>query len=791
MSAKYLQGRFALLLAICASVIVFGVASAQAAPVKLVPVEHIQNEFRFPESVAVAPKGNVYVVDRGHSRIQELTPNGVFVLMFGWDVNKTKVEANASQAEKNVCTAISGDKCQAGVAGTAAGQFDIPFSIAIDPSDGAVYVQEVDTGNYRVDKYTAEGQFEWMIGKEVNATTKANICTAASKNVCQRGIQSTPGSIEEAAFKFENLRGDLLTVGGPAKLLYVADEQRVQEFDAEGTFKGEIPAGAIDSELACSAVSPGCQVTALAVDAIGNVYLSDNAPVQQGRIRVFSPNPAVKEMSFAVVPSEETPDAEVTVNGIALNPQGLLAVSAFESDFAGARANGLLYETGLNIGRLLTKFALPSVSSGLTFDGSTNSSEDPLGGYMYATIGEEVVQYKPVPVAELLAGGLKCEPGITQETDVTLDCLLTGTVNSEGVGNTEVLFEWGRTAALGEKTEIQLIPPVVGPVEVTAKVPTVRPNETGFDFRLAAYDDNNKSPEEALRSPEVSVTTPIVAPAIVGGLETLFVKSSSAVLTGEVNPENANTKYFFEYGPGGTLANCAAGVTKASCPGVAITTVLESSVYGKIKTNLEAKGLQPGTQYHYRMFAESENSAKTEHQYSIGPEAGFATEAAPKVQAVTGPPNTVTATSATVSGAVNPDGQPATYKFELGVYAGPTTQYGVVFSGLTGAGTTPVEKTLALTGLQPATTYAYRIQIASGYGNATGQPETFTTTVLPAVVQNPVPVVMLTVPKIAFPGKPNPAKCKHGLVRDKHGKCVKSKKKKTKHPKRGTPKKKK
>jgi NHL repeat len=788
MNTKYMRGGFALLLAMSTSTIVFGVAGAQAAPVKLVSVQHIQNEFSFPESVAVAPKGNVYVADRGHSRIQELTPNGVFVLMFGWDVNKTKVEANASQAEKNVCTAISGDKCQAGVIGTAAGQFDIPFSIAIDPSDGAVYVQEVDTGNYRVDKYTAEGQFEWMIGKEVNATTKANICT--SKDVCQRGIESAPGSIEEAAFKFENLKGDLLTVGGPLKLLYVADEQRVQEFDSEGTFKGEIPAGAIDSELACSPVF-GCQVTAVAVDAIGNVYLSDNAPVQQGRIRVFSPNPAVKEMSFAVVPSEETPDAEVSVLGIALDPHGLLAVSAFESVFAGARANGLLYETGLNIGRLLTKFALPSFGASLTFDGSTNSAEDPLGGYMYATIGEEVVQYKPVPVAELLAGGLKCGPGVAQETDVTLDCLLTGTVNPENVGNTEVWFEWGRTSALGEKTEIQLIPTGKEPVEVTAKVPTVRPNEEGFDFRLAAYDANNGPSEEALRSPEVSVTTPIVAPTIVGGLETLFVKSSSAVLTGEVNPENANTKYFFEYGPGGTLAECAAGVTKASCPGVAITPVLESSVYGKIKVNLEAKGLQPGTQYHYRMFAESENDAKTEHQYSIGPEAGFATEAAPKVQAVTGPPNTVTATSARVSGAVNPDGQPATYKFELGVYAGPTTQYGVVFSGLTGAGTTPVEKTLALTGLQPATTYAYRIQIASGYGNATGQPETFTTTVLPAVVQIPVPVVMLTIPKIAFPEKPTPAKCKHGLVRDKHNKCVKSKKKKTKHPKRGTPKKKK
>lgn len=49
--------------------------------------------------------------------------------MFGWDVNKTKVESgSATQQEKNVCTAASKDECQAGVAGSAPGQFDSPGS---------------------------------------------------------------------------------------------------------------------------------------------------------------------------------------------------------------------------------------------------------------------------------------------------------------------------------------------------------------------------------------------------------------------------------------------------------------------------------------------------------------------------------------------------------------------------------------------------------------------------------------------------------------------------------------
>ncbi len=107
--------------------------------------------FELPESVAVSPNGNVYVSDSRRNRIEELTPTGELVLMFGWDVNKTKVSANAPQSERNVCTAASTDTCQAGVRGTAAGQFDEAYSLAVDPDDGAVYVQELVVANYRVE----------------------------------------------------------------------------------------------------------------------------------------------------------------------------------------------------------------------------------------------------------------------------------------------------------------------------------------------------------------------------------------------------------------------------------------------------------------------------------------------------------------------------------------------------------------------------------------------------------------------------------------------------------------
>ena len=101
-------------------------------------------------------------------------------------------------------------------------------------------------------------------------------------------------------------------------------------------------------------------------------------------------------------------------------------------------------------------------------------------------------------------------------------------------------------------------------------------------------------------------------------------------------------------------------------------------------------------------------------------EGTFTTGPAPVPRAATGVPSAVGTTSATISGTVDPDGQPATYSFELGVYNGASTQYGVVFSGPAGAEAVPVGESLAITGLQPGTTYAYRIEIASGYGTADG-----------------------------------------------------------------------
>jgi hypothetical protein len=767
-------------LGVLATLAIAGAANAFAlAPIKLVPALHITNGFEYLESVAVAPNGNIYVADKVNSRIQELTATGQFVLTFGWDVNKKKVkEVSPSQAEKNVCTAA--ETCQAGVEGSAAEQFVDPQGVAVDPSSGEVYVEE--GVNFRVDKYTAAGHFVWMLGKEVNKTTKANLCTPASEpaSVCGAGLRNgEPETTEQGAFNFTQA-GGTMAVGGPEDLLYVGDEQRVQEFDGEGKWKAEITPAAIDKgvETECSAFVEGCKVAALAVDTTGNVYLVDrvNFSFPPNRVRVFNPGGSTEE-SFEVKPKAQ--NTELGIDAIALDAKGLLAVSVSEREgpVVGALSEtaGLLYETGAHLGHVVTTFSMPSASGGMRFDNNADAN----AGFLYAPIGQEVLVYKPVFVAELLSSPAACKAGAEHESDATFACTLNGEVNPEGVPQTAVWFQWGRTPTLGPETPHLAIATgsVLEPVAPAPAVEGLRPNATYY-YRLAGFDENVQAPESPLSSETDSFATDYVAPNLVGEQSASFVKSSSAVLTGELNPENAETEYFFEYGQGSALENCAEGVRKAaqankSCAGVSTTEVVKSSIYGKAVESLEVGGLQSGARYRYRAYAASENNARTERRESIGPEGEFTTSPAPVVRAMTGPPSAISATSAVVSGTADPDGQEATYTFELGVYAGASTQYGVVLSGLAGAGVEPVPETLALTGLQPGTSYAYKIKVASGYSKAEGEPVIFTTSGLPEVVPVAPALPMLAIPKIAFPKPTSTTSVKTLTNKEKLSKALK------------------
>ncbi len=132
------------------------------------------NALSNPAAVAVdnstgSSAGDVYVTDPVNHRVEKFGPTGEFLLMFGKDVNQT--------TGGDVCTAISGNVCQVGIAGSLPGAFEAPAFLAVDnstdPSAGDVYVG--DTGDNKITKFEPDGNLigSWGTGGQLDGSTAA------------------------------------------------------------------------------------------------------------------------------------------------------------------------------------------------------------------------------------------------------------------------------------------------------------------------------------------------------------------------------------------------------------------------------------------------------------------------------------------------------------------------------------------------------------------------------------------------------------------------------------------
>jgi hypothetical protein len=119
---------------------------------------------------------------------------------------------------------------------------------------------------------------------------------------------------------------------------------------------------------------------------------------------------------------------------------------------------------------------------------------------------------------------------------------------------------------------------------------------------------------------------------------------------------------------------------------------------------------------------------------SVGVGAATASASAPGV--LTRPATAVGPSSAVLQGTVNPKDKPTAYAFEYGT----TTAYGALSPGASaGKGKVDVAVSYPLAGLQPSTTYHFRLVASNDSGTARGADVAFTTAPNPTSPGTPAP----------------------------------------------------
>jgi DNA-binding beta-propeller fold protein YncE len=217
-----------------------------------------------PLSEAIDPSGNIWVASGTSDVVQKYSPTGALLLSIGSP-------------------------------GTAPGQFDSLWGIAVDPRNGNVYV--ADKNNFRIQEFTSAGAFIRAIGWGVtNGEAALQVCASE----CKAGIAGSGNG------QFNYVTG--LNVDSSGNL-WVADygNNRIQEFNEKAEFVrkfGSTGKGTEQFEGPLNIAFSG-----------GNLYITDSA---NSRVQEFS----ATGTPIARFGSAGSGDGQfVTPHGIASDPR--------------------------------------------------------------------------------------------------------------------------------------------------------------------------------------------------------------------------------------------------------------------------------------------------------------------------------------------------------------------------------------------------------------------------------------------------------------------------------------
>ncbi len=179
---------------------------------------------------------------------------------------------------------------------------------------------------------------------------------------------------------------------------------------------------------------------------------------------------------------------------------------------------------------------------------------------------------------------------------------LRGSVNPDGAGSATCRFMWGSTPALGNEarcegpgeSDADPVPNGSSPVGVHAGVSGLAPDTTYY-YRLQAFNANGPNEGEEVQDQQFTTGGPGVH-----GESASSVTSTSVTLNAEIDPDNASTSYYFQYG-----TSTAYGESVPLAPGVAF-----GSGKGDVGVSVHLQGLAAGMVYHYRVVAVGESGGE-------------------------------------------------------------------------------------------------------------------------------------------------------------------------------------
>jgi FlaG/FlaF family flagellin (archaellin) len=312
--------------------------------------------------------------------------------------------------------------------------------------------------------------------------------------------------------------------------------------------------------------------------------------------------------------------------------------------------------------------------------------------------------------------------------------------------------------------------PVFGDQTAQASTESGLAPGTTYYYRVTAENYNLVVPgeprygREDVKTEEGKVeefTTPPAPLASTG--EAQGVTRTTATLSGEVNPEGAETTYYFVYiGEAGyqeALKNGAANPASphyqeelakgAASPYAAGETTAPAGAGASTEPQavgpLPISGLQPGQTYHYALIAKSFIGL------TIGKDATLTTPPGTPPLVSTGAVSGVSQSSATLSGTITTNGLQTNYGFEISAEPfQPGTHVPATGLGAIG-GAASEEVAVTLGELQPGTTYYYRVTANNADGTSYGEPETFATSGFPTLLTTPAAPLQVATPNVVFP----------------------------------------